>query len=203
MADLTSYAAGLLSNVHWWLPAFVAAVGVVLFAAANRRAEVRLRSAGLLLVAVAVALGVARYLIDTDQEKMERRTREIVACADHQDWVKMQTLLDPETYLDLAGKGPVPSAKGGLAIAEAADEGSKLVGLKSVAITSLKSDQTDTLIKVTFTAFSTQNGTLDRPYPSSWEFDWQQRGKDWFLQDIKMLSLGNEAVGRCAVMRDA
>ena len=63
--NLTDY----LFHTPWWLPASIAVTGAVLFYVANNRQEVKLRTAGLVVVCVAVLLALVSYFVDTDLEK--------------------------------------------------------------------------------------------------------------------------------------
>jgi len=180
----------LLANIPWWLTAAVILAGAVMLAHGNRHQKATLRSAGLAVVSIGILLGVAWLLIDTEAEKCERRTRELVASANSQDWAKLQTLLDADTEVNFAGK--FSGAKGPDAIRKTGEAIAKQVGLKAAYVISLNTQQTPGTITVTFSAASEQDETQDRPFASGWEFDYHNVNNKWDLQFIKLLSLNNE-----------
>jgi len=184
--------AHLLNYLHWWVWLGLIAIGAVVFISANRRSDAMVRSAGLLLIGLGVVLGTVRLLIDTDQERMERRTRALVAAANTHDWPKLQSILDPDTSLDIPLQAPVTSAHGAVEITKEAEKGADVIELHSVGIVSLHSEQTDSLITVTASVVSTDGMDLDRSELSDWQFIWQQRGDDFFLETIRLTSVGNQ-----------
>ncbi|MGA2232861.1 MAG: hypothetical protein ABSH22_18330 [Tepidisphaeraceae bacterium] len=181
-----------LAYTPWWFIAAVALTGAVLLTYGNARANVRVRTAGLLTVSLAILLLALVFLVDTDAERMERRTVEIVNAADKQDWPKLATLLDDDTEVFTFGKSKDSSGRQG--IADAAAAAAKMAGLKSVAIANKRTTQDDTKIAVTFTAGTVQDETGGSGYPSGWEFDYFPNGKQWDLREIRLLSVGSESV---------
>jgi hypothetical protein len=183
--------ANLLAGIPWWLSAALLLAGMVMLVHANRHNSGKLRSIGLVVTSLAVLMGVLPFLIDTDAEKAERRTRQLVDSADKKDWTRMQSLLDADTHISLGNKWP--DAKGSKEIAQAASAISDKVGLEQVFIVSLKTTQTPDQIAVTFSAASKQEASQDRYYPSGWEFDFRPTGNAWDLREIRMLSLGDQS----------
>jgi hypothetical protein len=181
-----------LAYTPWWLIGSVALAGAVLLTYGNNRSNARVRMAGLLVVSLAILLLALVFLVDTAAERMERRTIAIVNAADKQDWTVLASLLDDDTAVSLGGKSK--DAAGRQGIADAASAAAKLAGLKSVAIASKKTTQDDGQITVTFTAATVQDETQGIAYPSGWEFDYAQSGKQWDLRQIRLLSVGPDRV---------
>jgi hypothetical protein len=184
--------ADLLANIPWWLTGVVLLAGIVVVVHANSRNQSTARSIGLLMVSLGVLMGLCPFLIDTDAERCERRTRQIVQCADQGDWTRMQSLLDAKTHTRLGNKWS--DEMGAETIAKSAQTVANQIKLKSVFIISLKTEQEPNQITVTFSAATVQDPTQDRPYPSGWEFDYVPDGKAWRLAEIKLLSLGSESL---------
>jgi hypothetical protein len=181
-----------LTEIPWWVTAGLILVGVVVLTHGNHRANAGVRTAGLLVIALAFLLGAARFLIDTDAERCERRTRHIVEAANNQDWATLQNLLDPDTHLDLAGHAV--NGTGPQEIRKASETVAKQIGLKSVFIITSHTDASAPgLIVVTFSAASLQDVTQDRAFSTGWEFDYRPETGKWDLSSIKMLSMGTEA----------
>jgi hypothetical protein len=182
--------AQLIANIPWWLLAGCILAGIVLLVHGNRANKNGLRSAGVLIVSLTLLLVAAHYLIDTPAEKATRMTRQIVDSVDKADWTRLRGLLDPKTEADFAGhRGNV---SGGDAIAQAAQESAAAVGLKSAAIWSLRTEQTDATVSVSFVAYTMQEQSQDRAVPSSWEFDWNLLDGKPHLTKITLVSLGNQ-----------
>src|ERR1700690_2724537 len=97
-----------LTEIPWWLTLGLVLAGVVILTHGNRRANSRMGPVGLLGVSLAFLLGAARFLIDTDAERCERRTRQIVEDANNQNWAAMENLLDTDTEIDMAKQWPTP-----------------------------------------------------------------------------------------------
>ncbi|MBV8782013.1 MAG: hypothetical protein JO353_11500 [Phycisphaerae bacterium] len=70
---------------------------------------------------------------------------------------------------------------------EGAKKTADTIGLKSATITSMDVTQNDTVITVDLTVLSTQDLTMDRPLPTNWRFDWENRGTGWLLDRIEPL----------------
>jgi hypothetical protein len=182
----------LLFNTPWWLPTGIVVVGVVLFFMGNQRTEPKTRAAGIAVVALAMVLSLVSYLVDTPKEKCEKRTRAIVESVVKKDWPRLRSLLDQHTSFDTAGGqiSQAPATNNGPMIATEAESASAAIGLQSVTVPVLESKQDQSLITVTFSAFSVQDRTQGQVVKSSWEFSWQQRGDDWFLQQITLIKIG-------------
>jgi hypothetical protein len=190
--------AQFFAHIPWWLTAILLLAGVILIVHGNTHTKPRLRSTGLTIVCIAVLLGVAWLLIDTDAEKCEHRTADLVSAADAQDWAKLQSLLDKNTQIDFSGAGNEAKWQSSLGpdkISAAAQAIAKEVGLHHVYIISRTTTQVPGKITVTLSAASLQDETQDRPYASGWEFDYQSDGSNpWHLQLIKLISLQNQTL---------
>lgn len=90
-----------LYETPWWLPAAIAIAGLATFIAGNNRTDKKLRSLGAALVAFAVALIAASYLLDSDREVVLKRTRSLVASVEKRDWATFKSLLAPSPLISL------------------------------------------------------------------------------------------------------
>jgi hypothetical protein len=179
--------AELLMQIPWSVIGVVVFVGSALIMYANARNNPRLRTGGLLAVSLAFLLIAARFMFDTPAELVERRTRNLVQACDRQDWPRLQALLDPETDIDLAGRGP--NATGPDAIRKVGEVMARQIGLKRAFIISIGTDQENGQITVNLTGGTTADQTLDRPVVSNWEFDFTPAGDSWHLRHIKLLKV--------------
>lgn len=177
-----------LFNTPWWLPTAFAAVGVVVFHVANKRQETRVRTVGLAIACLGILLGVVSYLVDTDQEKAEDRTRAIVRAVGDKDWTALRSLLEKNTSVSILN-GPTVY-RGGEAIADRAQDAMDKYGVQSVTVTSLESRQDQTLITVSVDVLSTQ--AVVPTIASRWEFDYLQSKDTWYLNEIRAIEIGRQ-----------
>jgi len=183
--------ADLIANIPWWLLTALIMAGVAVAYTGNRTSKPNFRSAGVLIVCLTLLLTAAHFLIDTDAERAERMTRQIVSDADRSDWQGLENLVSPGTDTDFLGVHP--NVRGAAAIRQAAEAAAHAAGLHSVKIWSLRTEQNNDWITVTFVAYTTQDETQDRPLPSSWQFDWHRTtGQKPTLTKITLLSIGNQ-----------
>src|SRR4051794_35028905 len=83
----------------WWLPTGIALLGVILFVTGNNRLEKRLRLAGIVVIALAVVLAVVSFLLDSDRERVVKRTHGLVESVEARDWNRMGTYLHPNVAI--------------------------------------------------------------------------------------------------------
>jgi hypothetical protein len=187
----------LLFETPWWLPTLLAGAGIVLFWTGNRRQETRIRTSGLVLILLAIAVCITSYLVDTDRERALKDSRQLVYAVPQQDWAMMKRLLSPNCGLEIMGGIPIYGSRD--QIIDGAQKGVSQYGLKNVHVLSASADQTQDQIRVTLTILSEQDFTQGRPINSTWLMDWQKTGQTWQLIRItcvKIANLQGNAAGR-------
>ncbi|HLL88843.1 MAG TPA: hypothetical protein VK324_06035 [Tepidisphaeraceae bacterium] len=172
----------LLFSTPWWLPAILAALGLYLTWDGNRRQDRTLRGVGLAVLGLTVVLLVVSYVVDTDVEKVQKRTKALVAAVNGNDWKTFRSLLDLQT--SVAGIGV-----GREAVATGAQLSAERVGLRNVYVTSMTTTQHDTEITVTINVYSEQD-EAPYPVPTNWELGWQDRGDGWMLANVTPVAGG-------------
>jgi hypothetical protein len=175
-------------NTPWWLPAAILVVGAVLFYTANKRQETRLRTIGMLVVFLGVAVAVVSYFVDTDLERAEKQTRRIVDAFENKNWPAFRTLLHPNTSISIASGQTL--YRGNEVIAAKAKEASDRHGFRAVNVLGMNSRQDQTLITVSIDVISTQETTMLRPINSTWEFDWLESADGWYLNEVRAVKIG-------------
>src|SRR5688572_4766263 len=85
----------LLFDTPWWLPAGIAAAGVVLFISGNKRQETRVRLAGVIAVALAALLMGVSYLVDTDPGAKANDSKPRVVTSEPQTRNNVESLILP------------------------------------------------------------------------------------------------------------
>jgi hypothetical protein len=179
----------LLFSTPWWLPTAIILAGVFLFITGNARQMGGQRNAGLGLIGLAIVLILVSWLVETDRERVTRESRELVKSVEGRDWTKMRSLLDPRVSLGISSATIYSNRED---LVKGAQAKAEQYGLKSVIITSLDAEQTQTIITVTLTVLTDQDATMGRPVTSSWQFEWEQLGKEWALYRITCLGIGSE-----------
>jgi hypothetical protein len=178
----------LLFDPPWYLPLAIAALGIYLFIFGNRRQDTKLRAIGGAVLLLAVVLFAVGRVMDTDREKAEKRTRQLVTAVENRDWPAMTALLDPKASVAVLN-APIYSNRD--AIIAGAQAGTERYGVKNIRILSLTSRQDATAITIDLDALSDQKLT-GQPFPTSWQFEWQERQDGWKLMRIVCLKIGQD-----------
>src|SRR5215213_10065124 len=147
----------LLFDTPWWLPAVIAAAGVVLFVTGNRRVENKLRLAGVGVICIAILLTAVSYFVDTPRETAERRSRELVDAFERGDFEAMRKILHPTTAVTVLNHTVYADRD---QIIENAKEAYSRYGFKSVNVLFSHSEQVQTSITVTMTLLSEQSNAM-------------------------------------------
>ena len=176
-------------HTPWWLPTLILIVGAVVFYVANNRQEVRTRAVGLAIACVGLLLALVSYAVDTDLEKAEKHTKQVVKAVDAKDWDKLKTLLDPSTSVGILNA--VTLYRGPDHIATKAREASERYGFQSVNVTGMTSRQDQTLITIGIGVVSIQDA-VGAPITSRWEFDYLQAQGGWYLNEIRAVEIGQQ-----------
>jgi hypothetical protein len=178
----------LLLAVPWWLFISLIVVGVIVFWSGNNRGQKGPRLVGIALVLVALGLKTLSYFVETDKEKVERQTLELVQAVQKRDWSKFESLLDPDASLGTSIGSIYPNSK---ALVDGAKYNCERYSLTNVSARVTGVQQDDAGITVDIDATSDQASS---PYaiPSSWKLVWDHTGKEWRLHELIWLRLGNE-----------
>ena len=173
----------LLFHTPWWLPTLIATIGVALFIAGNNRQQANIRNSGLGLFLVAVVLCVVSYVVDTDIEQVTDRTEALIGSVEDRDWTKFRSLLDTNT------SGLIYHGRDDLT------EGAKLAAekfnVRKARVISRQITATGSLITVAVEAYSEQD-MPPGPMRTGWQFDWQERGNEWLLSGIRLVTVNNQ-----------
>jgi hypothetical protein len=182
----------MVFDTPWWVLAALVGVALVLFFSANRRLDKTLRNVSFSILGIAAMLAVISFVVETDVERVTKRTRELVAAVDQRDWARLESLLDPKVHF--AGwNGPKE-------ISDQARFSAERFGFKGTNVTKIEPMRTGTLITVDVTALTELESAMGRTIPSTWRLEWQNFGNDWTLLNIELLP---DVTGTSERIRDA
>ncbi len=182
-----------LFDIPWYVPTSFAAAGVGLFSWANARLKKRERAAGVGLILLAVLLAGISYAVDTDQEKVEKRTREFVRAVVAADRAAIASLLD---------EGAIAFAWDKQEIIDGAVYYAAQTDLIGARILSLHGAYEGRTLVTYLTIWSQHGGRSSFPandMNSQWKLEWVNRAGDWRIVEIIPQQIGQ--VSREAIER--
>ena len=175
----------LLFHVPWWPPTILIAAGV--FMLYSRRGK-GVRRAGAALAGLGVVWVVASYLVDTDVEKVTKRTEQLVAAAGRQEWKTVESLLSPDLKFSYGDRNVRRDDRASL-MEFARKEGGR-IGLRSAAANGIEPRQSGPTITTSLRVYSVQDIAGDQPFPSDWEFDWVRADGQWVVSEMRLIQAG-------------
>lgn len=179
----------LLFAVPWWIPTLLVIIGLGVWVSGNRRQTLKVRQAGLLIMAVAVGWAVMSYLVDTPKETCQRRTRRLVQAAVDRDWNTLSNLLAPDVELTAAGNTAKVDGREVLVSTLKVDVNQ--IGLKSAVLTGIDAAEDQSGVIVSIHVFSDQELTMDRPIDSQWQLTWRETNGHWLLHEARAIQVAN------------
>lgn len=168
-------------DTPYWVLGVLVVGAIALFVAGNNRQDKPLKRLALAALGLAVLLAVVSYFVDTDREKVGKKTREFVGAVEKKDTATVERLLHPSADLRGMRKKEIVKAAG-----EAVDA----YHLKDVRITSMDVRSTgDTIIAVIQVGANVEVGGFGGNAPSTWQLTWVKTELGWQLQTIDALNL--------------
>jgi hypothetical protein len=166
----------VLFDTPWWLPTIAIGIGIALLVTGNNRQEKPLLRGGIGLVLAGILIAVVSYLVDTDVEKVVRRTRQLVTSVNQRDWTTFRSQIDPQTNVMGVGGPDAVTAAAQLAV--------QRTSVGNIRITGMETKQAATVINVNIRVLSEQYGTSG---VSDWQLQYQNFGKGWILFKVQLL----------------
>jgi hypothetical protein len=179
----------LLFAEPWWLLISLIVAGGAVFWSGNNRNQNGPRMVGIALIVIALLLKGLSYFVETDKEKCERETNELLAAVQARDWSKFSSLLDADVSLDTAF-GTIYSGRA--ALVEGAKSHCERDALTNVSGTVTGKEQDAGGVTVDLDATGEFNASMGFAVPTSWKLLWQRTGKEWRLHEITCLRIGQE-----------
>jgi hypothetical protein len=167
-----------LFDTPYWFLGLLAVVGVGLWLSGNARQEGRTKAAALAVFLLAVALALVSYAVDTDKEKVTKRTHKLVEAVEKKDKAALADLLHPRASMLWLKKAEIIEKA-----ASAADD----YHLQNIHIGSLNVEQpnaNEIEASVSVSAHVEVSG-YGADAPSTWLLVWERTDRGWLLRDIK------------------
>jgi hypothetical protein len=167
-----------LFDTPYWFLGLLGVVGVGLWLSGNARQEGRTKAAALAVLLLAVALALVSYAVDTDKEKVTKRTRKLVEAVEKKDKAALGDLLHARASMVWLTKPD---------IIEQAASAVDRYHLQNFHIGSLDVDQpnaNEIEANLSVSAHVETSGFASDA-PSTWLLVWERTDRGWLLRDIK------------------
>jgi hypothetical protein len=179
-----------LFDTPYWLLGVLGVAAVALLVSSNARQDKRLRAVGLGVLGVAALLALLSYFVDTDKEKVNKRTRQLVQAVEKKDKATVDQLLHPKARL--GGRDGMDKAQIVDRVGTAIDQ----FNIKAIRITSMDVRPVDEDIEVILSATADMDLQVwSGGVPSDWRLVWEKSGGDWLLRDIIPMKVPQMEVG--------
>jgi 4-amino-4-deoxy-L-arabinose transferase-like glycosyltransferase len=170
----------LLTNAPMWLLVMLPLIGVVLLGSGVQRDQKRLRAWGFGLILAAVVLAVVRWTVPTDEKRVQRKTRDLVAAVSHQDWKTVDQLLKHASMMGWEGDE----------LARQTQRFAEEYQLQSVGITSMSVQQQPQVFVATLSVISHHHSDMYDTVQSTWRLEYQKRLEGWVVTSITPVKIG-------------
>jgi hypothetical protein len=179
----------LLFATPWWLLATLIVVGAIVFWTGLQKQQSNPRYVGLGLIVLAIVLFSLRFFVETDREKCEKQSTELVNCVEKRDWTTFTSLLDDEVTLGTADNQIFGSKQ---KLIDGAKKDTEVYNPTNVGVRIANSEQDASGVTVDIDVSSEGSITMGYRVPTSWKLIWQKSGNDWRLHQIICTKIGNQ-----------
>jgi hypothetical protein len=174
----------LITNAPYWFVGLLVVLGIAILFTGLRRSNPQMRTAGFVAILAAILLVVLRMVLPTDEKKIEKQARDLVAAVSDQNWDAMKQMTRHGTLT-----APGFSIEGD-AIADTCQRIAKDFGLVSVKVNSVDVKREPNVMSAIISVTSSHsNGYVDT-VPSTWVFEYQKRPEGWVLTRIASQKIG-------------
>jgi len=170
----------LFDTPYWFLGILIVA-GVTLWISGNNRQNNSLKRAALASFLLALTLGLLSLFIDTDKEKVIKRTRQLIVAVEKQDKFTAEKLLHPQVELGEMNKAAIVNRIG----SAASQFHVKSIRLTSIDVQPIGQDLSAIIAAVAETEFSGFSAGM----PSTWNLVWEKTEQGWLLRDIRPINV--------------
>lgn len=158
-----------LYELTWWVPAAMAIGGIVLFWMGNNQLSRPMKWSGLGVFLLAIGLAVFSIFMESEREKVVRRSGELVKAIEKRDRAALLARLHPNVkVLGLQGREK---------LADAAIGAADVFKLQSTRVVSIVAEEDQGLYSVRMQV----SAQFDHPSLSNWRLDWVPSSGEWVL----------------------
>jgi len=180
----------ILFDIPIWIPIILALFGAVIFWNGNTRQNRTLRINGASVILIAIAWFALSYFVDTDKEKAQKGTEQLLAMVSHGDWAGFRARMASDVTFRYQGGDAYTS--GGDKVTQYAQAGAQAIQLNSAYMQHSEVEQTGTIITVTANIFSNQSAPGSPPTMNSkFQFEWKLLNEGWRISDIRLMQIGD------------
>lgn len=167
-----------------WVAVFVLVLaGVALLVYGNNRLDNKLKLLGGVIAFLGVVLGVAGHFLQSERERVDATTRDLLNSIEKRDWARLQSHLDKDVTV-FALRGPE-------VVADSAKLATERIELKSLNLVSAKTDVSEDIATVTIQVAS--DGKWGQTI-TNWNLRFERSPeRRWLLYEID--PLGGPGIG--------
>lgn len=183
----------LLFDAPVWIILAIALLGTVVSFMGLRTGQNSMRNYGLGFIGLAILLVVFRMTIVTDEKRVERQTRALVAAVATGDWTSATDMMKHARFYDFSGDEVSAHGK---ALAQQ-------YGLHDITVNSVEVTKSPNIIQSKLKVVSHHKSQYVDNVPSNWTFEYQKRAAGWVLTLITFegLSFGDKGAAEQVLQR--
>ena len=174
--------ASLLFDAPYWLLILLALAGAVTFYLGLNRQEQNLRTAGFALFGAAAVLLVLRFTVETDEKRVEKQARMLIAAISRNDWAAARPYLKRAHLAETAVSGEELTKYG--------ESCYSLYGLTDVQLNSVDVQRNPNIITANISVTSHHKGIYVDTVPSRWKLEYPKGADGWSLTEIIAVKIG-------------
>jgi hypothetical protein len=152
-----------VANPPWYVPIVLGMSAIVLLFQGNNRQNKHLKTIGLVLAVVGIAVVIVGKLLESDREQAERLTQEVGRTVNARDWAGFDALLDPKVkFLGYPNRQ---------AVVDGSRHTAERLNVSNVVISGVEITEEPGTLVANLTATADVSGASYR-LPTNWRFYW-------------------------------
>jgi hypothetical protein len=163
-----------------WLLLALSLAGLVMGYRGVSRTNPQERTIGVALLAAALLLFTLRLTVETDQKRVDKQVRALIAQISKKDWDAAGPALAHARLLEWEGNDLIQRGK----------DLSERYGVTDVSLNSIETRQEPNVITVTVSVTSHHKNLYVEAVPSTWVLEYQKRPQGWTLIKLTPVKIG-------------
>jgi hypothetical protein len=183
----------LLFDTPYWILGALAIVGIALFVTGNNRTDATLRNLGVAVVGVGLLMLLVSWVVDTNEEKCLKRSKQLVEAVEKRDWDTFNQLVSPRAKLSIMGAPGISTYRNRDEMLAGAREGVERYDLKSATVYDSEVKSNVDYISVDVSIYSEQGQGIIGSLQTAWQFDWQETDTGWVCVEVIAKRVANQS----------